>query len=318
MKVKCFFIIYITLISAFSYSQNKSSGYEQLDAHYAQNGFSVESSDAFLLKEDTTSISLTLCGGSYYNIELYALQDEKLNVQSNLIDSEGKVCAEGTNKIEADLRFTFGEFSYKLLVFAPKSENGKEVLYVQTYKSLTNITEDHTLNKAHNGLYTLNGVEIIENAKNKMVKEIENHLSKAMKSSGYTISKVRALDLKEQDEIIPYTFYRGNKYLIYSMSTIGAAGNFKVVEPEKISDFNMSAITGDTLMTKEKEILVSKDGVIGMTFEEQSRNLWDFGVRLSEKKSSYFGFNVFVIGYQSKDNNTTDPSKNKLEKAYTY
>lgn len=312
MKAKYLFSICCCFIAALSYSQNKSSGYKNLDTYYAQHGISVETSDVFTLGEDTNYIDFTIYGGNHYDISIYSPNDEKYNIQTKLIDENGKICAKGTNRIEVDMRFTFGHFSYKLLVYAPKSEKGKELLYVQSYKSFNNSTNDHTKNKTHKGFNTLEGVEIIEQFKNNVVKEIENHLSKALAEQGYKVSEVKVLDAKEPNKVLPYVFYKGNKYYVYAMDALGAAEIFKVVEPERINPF---VFDKKQVEREEKEIFRSKDGVVGMTLEEQSRN-FSLGIRLAETTNSFGGLSVFVIGYKSKDNSTNDPSKNKSEKAY--
>jgi len=310
------FVLQLAIIffTSYSFGQGKSSGYANLDAYYANNGYSITESDQLKLsKEDPSVIQLELYGGNIYDLSTYDLNDQKLNTQIQLLDNNDVLCATGTDKIGVDLRFDFGKFTYKLIVSTTESE--KDLLLVQSYVSFDNQTKDHLKNKAHNAFHTLEGVSKIETFRADMVEKIKVHLSQVMNSSGFKVSEVKVLNTEDSKNDLSYRFYRENNYQLFGMNSIGAASDFKVISIEKK---RKDLFNEDDFVIEETEISRSNQGAVLLTFENKSRNFWDFVMRLNDdKKNNQFGgLNMFIIGYKSKNNTSNDPDQNRSEKAY--
>jgi hypothetical protein len=180
--------------------------------------------------------------------------------------------------------------------------------------SFDNQTKDHLKNKAHNAFHTLDGVSKIEKFKTDIVEKIKVHLSQVMNNSGFKVSEIKVMNTKESNNDLSYRFFRENKYQLFGMNSLGEASSFKVVSIQKKQK---DLFNDDDFVMEETEISRSNQGTVVMTFENKSRNFWDFVIRLNDETTAQFGgLNVFIIGYKSKNNTSNDPDQNRSEKAY--
>ncbi|MBR9920037.1 MAG: hypothetical protein GYB31_04300 [Bacteroidetes bacterium] len=306
------FLILIFSLSGFS--QDVATGFPDIDQQLHQAGLNVLSSKTLkMAPQGELTVPVTLYGGNiYYVATAYdRANDQPLNVK--LHDGNGTTYLSGIQGVELDLRWIHGAFSMELTLQNPHDLPISELLLVQSYKSFNNNTADHTLNALAKAFYTLEGVSLIEEARQKTVDEIQAYLTAELNKQGYSVSDMQVFLHDHKKSIWPYTFCRENDYVIFGMSADGNPTTFELIEPATVKE---NPFGGEPTEKEEKVIQLSNLGSIGVSLRNKNPNYWNWSVRPLADQQQFGSFSVYVIGYKSADNNTKQISNNKPEKFY--
>ena len=304
----------ILFYSISGFSQFASTGYPDIDQQLHEAGLSVLSSATIKMEsQGEVTVPVTFYGGNlYYVATAYdRANDQPITVE--LHDGNGTTYLSGMQGVEMDLRSIHGAFSMKLTLQNPHDLPISELLLVQSYKSYTNNMSDHSSNASAKAFYTLEGVSLIEEFRQKTVDQIKEYLTSELNKQGYSISDAKVFLHDGKKSIWPYTFCRENDYVIFGMGVDGQPTTFELIQPATSKE---NPFGGKPLEKEEKIIQQSNQGSVGVSFRNKNPNYWKWSVRPDAGQQQFGSFSVYVLGYKSADNTTNLISNNKPEKFY--
>ncbi len=300
-------------LSIYSSAQDASTGIAEIDQQAHDKGLSILTSTSLNLNpQEEKTMSITCYGGNLYIIgSLYNLDDFEYPLTIEVSNEQAVVNSTDAGDTWLDFRYMHGAFTVTLTLKNSNSKPITNLLLVQTYKSVTNNTSDHSANLSEKSYYTLDGVTVIQNERQKITSQLEDYLSAELTKQGYSVLAGKALGYDGKNSVWPYTFYRENDYVIFAMGTEGNPVSFQLIEPATIEE---NPFGGDPLEREERLIQESVEGTIGVSFRNKNPNLWEWAIRPNYKQLNYGSISMFVIGYQSASNTTGQASNNKPEK----
>lgn len=311
-----FTIIALFLFSSiYSSAQDASSGIAEIDQQAHDLGLSILKSTSLKLSpQEEKTMSITCYGGNLYIIgSFYNWDDLEYPLTIEVINEQGVVSSTGSQEAWLDFRYMHGAFSVTLSLKNPNSKPISDLLILQTYKSVTNITSDHSANLSEKSYYTLDGVTVIQNERQKITSQLEDYLSAELTKQGYSVSASKALGYDGKNTVWPYTFYRENDYVIFAMGTEGNPVSFQLIEPATTKE---NPFGGEPLKREEQLIQESAEGTVGVSFRDKNPNLWKWAIRPNYQQLNYGSLSMFIIGYKSADNTSMQAVNNKPEKFY--
>lgn len=306
--------LFLLFASLSGFSQDVATGFPDIDQQLHAAGLSVLSSSTMSMNpQGEVTVPVTLYGGNIYYLATAYDRANEQPITLTLHDGQGSSYARGTQGIELDLRPIHGAFPMKLTLQNPHDLPISELLLVHSYKSLNNNTTDHTLNSLAKDFYTLEGVSLIEAARQRTVEEIQAYLTAELNKQGYSITGTKVFVHDQEGSLWPYTFYRENDYVIFGMGGDGNPRTFELIEPATVKE---NPFGGSPIERAEKLIQVSTQGSVGVSFRDKNPNLWSWAVRPVAGEQQFGSFSVYVLGYKSADNTTNEVSNNHPEKYY--
>ena len=313
-SVRFFVSVIILGVLLPGFSQNVSTGYPDIDQQLHGAGLSVLSSATLRLEsQGEVTVPVTLYGGNLYYVATAYDRANDQPLQVALHDGQGSTYLRGTQGVEMDLRSVHGAFSMKLTLENPHDLPISELLLVQSYKSFTNGTSDHTANAPAKAYYTLEGLSLIEQARQQTVDQIKAYLTTELNKQGYSVSDAKVFLHDAKKSIWPYTFCRENDYIIFGMGGDGQPTVYELIDPATVKE---NPFGGKPVERDEKIIQVSNQGSVGVSFRDKNPNYWRWSIRPDASQQQFGGFSVYVVGYKSADNTTNQVSNNKPEKYY--
>lgn len=313
-SVKCLALFFMLFFSVFGFSQNASTGYPDIDQQLHGAGLSILSSATLKMEpQGEVTIPVTLYGGNLYYVATVHDRSNEQPLSVSLHDGQGTTYLSGRQGVELDLRSIHGSFSMKLTLQNDHDSPISELLLVQSYKSFTNNTSDHSANAPVKAFYTLEGVSLIEELRQKTVDQIKVYLTAELNKQGYSVTDAKIFMHDGKKSIWPYTFCRENDYVIFGMGGDGQPTTFELIDPATIEE---NPFGGKPIEKKEKVIQQSNLGSVGVSFKNKNPNYWEWSVRPDAGQQQFGSFSVYVLGYKSADNTTKQVSNNKPEKFY--
>lgn len=304
----------LLLVSKVTAAQNLSTGIPEIDLQLKNAGLSLlENATLKIDARAEKNMTVTCYGGNLYYIGTAHNGAANHRLSIEIKNEKGDLYFTGTQGIELDLRYLHGKFPLTLNIKNPNDVTIPEFLLVKAYRSSGNASSDDSANLSEKAYYTLEGVTLIKEEKEKIIKEIELYLTKELTRQGYSVSATKALIHDGKSKVSPYTFYRENDYVIFGLGANGTPASFQVLDPASKRE---NPFGGEPIEREERIIQESAEGVVGVSFRDKNPNLWSWAIRPDYNSQNFGSLSVFVVGYHSSGNTSGQVSDNKPEKFY--